>query len=83
MTLTKTLLAAALGLSSLAATTISASAYIACSGKTCWHVSERHNYPRDARIVIHEDNWRLGRGYRFREHEGRGYWRGSRWLDIR
>jgi len=32
-------------------------------------------------VVIHEDDWKWKRHekYRWREHEGRGYWRGSRW----
>ena len=40
------------------------------------------SYPRNARIVVHDDNWRWGprEHYTFREHEGRGYWRGGRWV---
>ncbi len=44
-----------------------------------------HNHPlcetSAHRIVIHEDDWKWGRHehYRWREHEGRGYWNGSRW----
>jgi len=39
-------------------------------------------YPPNARITIHEDNWKAGPSIRFREHEGRGYWRGDRWTDF-
>jgi hypothetical protein len=84
MTLRKTLLAAAVGVGTLVVTSMSASAYVACTGNVCWHVSERHNYPRGARVVIHEDTWKPSRGARieFREHEGRGYWRGREWRDF-
>jgi hypothetical protein len=60
-----------------------ASAEIVCSGKTCWHVKERHPYPPEARVVIHEDNWRWApeEKYEWREHEGRGYWRDDKWVE--
>ena len=48
----KSILAATVGVAALAASSLTASAYIACSGKVCWHVSERHNYPAHARVVI-------------------------------
>ena len=80
--LNKTLLAAAIGASALAGSAISASAAIVCQGRVCWHTNEAYSYPRGARIVVHEDNWKWGprERYSFREHEGRGYWRGGRWM---
>jgi len=79
--LSKSVLAATVGVTALACSAFSASAYVACSGKVCWHVKDRHEYPAHARVVIHEDDWKWKRHekYRWREHEGRGYWRGSRW----
>jgi hypothetical protein len=79
--LRKSLLAAAAGAAVLTLSAASASAAIVCSGRTCWHTSERHEYPARARVVVHEDNWKWRRHerYRWREHEGRGYWSGSRW----
>jgi len=43
-----------------------------------------YNYPRCARVVVHGANWRWGprEHYTFREHEGRGYWRGGRWIAV-
>ena len=40
--------------------------------------------PPRAGIVVHDDNWRWrGRDhYRWREHEGRGYWRNGIWLNF-
>jgi hypothetical protein len=77
----RTLLATTVSIAALAGSALSASAFIACSGNACWHVTERHEYPAHARVVIHEDNWKWKRHehYSWREHEGRGYWRGSRW----
>jgi hypothetical protein len=35
-------------------------------------------------VVIHDDNWRWRDRdhYRWREHEGRGYWRNGIWLSF-
>jgi hypothetical protein len=77
----KTLIGTLLGAGVLAASTMSASAAIVCTGNTCWHVHERYDYPAAAGVVVHEDDWRPGPSITFREHEGRGYWRGDRWTD--
>jgi hypothetical protein len=77
----KMILGGALGTGLLAASTATTWAAIACSGNVCWHITERYEYPPGARIIIHSDGWRRGphERYVWREHEGRGYWRGSRW----
>jgi hypothetical protein len=79
----KLTLGAVLGVGMLAASTAGSLAEIACSGSVCWHVPERYEYPPEARIVIHPDGWRWGprEHYYWREHEGRGYWRGRRWME--
>lgn len=71
-----------LGAAFLATSAISASAAIVCSGDVCWHTHETYAYPAESRVVVHDDNWRWGPSERFsfREHEGRGYWRGDRWI---
>jgi hypothetical protein len=55
----------------------------ACVGPVCWHTSERYEYPPDANVVVHQNDWRWGPNekYSWREHEGRGYWRGERWKE--
>jgi hypothetical protein len=80
---TKTAIGTTLGAGLLALSTISASAAIACSGNVCWHTHETYTYPPDSKVIIHEDNWRWGpkEKYIFREHEGRGYWRGDHWTE--
>ena len=54
-------------------------AAIVCSGNVCWHTDERYEYPATAGVVVHEDTWKSGPSVTFREHEGRGYWRGDSW----
>jgi hypothetical protein len=79
--LTKAVAGAAIGVGILAASAVSASAAIVCSGNVCWHTHERYEYPASAGVVIHEDDWKWGPSekFTFREHEGRGYWRGNSW----
>ena len=77
--------AAALSAGALALSTASASAYIVCNGDgDCWHVSDQYTYPTDSRIVVHEDAWKFDDAarYRWREHTGRGYWRGDVWVGF-
>ena len=79
--LRKTLVGAALGAGALALSAATASAAIVCSGNVCWHTNEAYEYPAEAGVMVHPNDWRWGPGEHFswREHEGRGYWRGERW----
>ena len=79
--LTKAVAGAAIGVGVLAASAVTASAAIVCSGNVCWHTHERYEYPATAGVVVHEDDWKWGPSekYTFREHEGRGYWHGDTW----
>jgi hypothetical protein len=70
------------GVGMLAVSSLSAMAGIACSGNVCWHTTDRYEYPGAAGVVIHEDAWAPGPGITFREHPGRGYWRGESWVDF-
>lgn len=81
--LSRNLLGAAVGAGILAFSALSASAAVVCSGNVCWHARDAYDYPREAGVVVHPDGWRWGPGERFswREHEGRGYWRGDRWIE--
>ena len=82
--LLSTAVAAVMGAGALALSTAPASAYVACNrAGDCWHVNERYNYRPGFGVVIHDDNWRWrGRHYRWREHEGRGYWRNGLWVTF-
>ncbi len=79
---TKTLVGTAIGAAALALAATNASAAVACSGDVCWHVKEKYSYPSESKVIIHEDTWKPGPSIRFREHEGRGYWRGDAWVDF-
>jgi hypothetical protein len=81
--LSKTVLGATMGASLLALSAASASAAIVCSGDVCWHSREIYRYPGEAHVIVHPDDWRWGptERYTWREHEGRGYWRGETWRD--
>ena len=54
---------------------------VVCTGNTCWHTTEKYDYPPDARVTIHEDTWKPGPSVTFREHTGRGYWAGETWKE--
>jgi hypothetical protein len=79
----KILLGAAAGASVLAFSALNASAAVVCNGPVCWHTQEAYEYPPTAGVVVHEDNWRWGptEQYSWREHPGRGYWHGDRWME--
>jgi hypothetical protein len=81
--LRKALVGAVFGAGVLALSMVSASAAIVCSGSVCWHTHEAYDYPPTAGVIIHPDDWRWGPRDHFtwREHEGRGYWHGDRWMD--
>jgi hypothetical protein len=83
ISVTKILLPLVLGAGALAFSALNASAAIVCSGPVCWHTHEAYEYPPDAGVVVHPDTWRWGPGehYSWREHPGRGYWRGDRWME--
>ncbi len=81
--------AAIIGVAALAGTATTASAYVVCNrAGDCWHTSERYNYRPHFGVVVHDDNWRWRdrdhdrRHYRWREHDGRGYWRNGIWLSF-
>lgn len=81
MTSFSSLRAAAVCCGLLIGSTMSASAAVVCTGDVCWHTHARYAYPPGAGVIIHEDSWRAGPGITFREHEGRGYWRGDDWVE--
>jgi len=71
----------------LALTATTASAEIVCNDDgDCWHVKERYNYRPEFGVTIYPDNWkwdeRESKKYRWREREGRGYWRKDAWIEF-
>jgi hypothetical protein len=67
-----------IGASTLGLTSIASFTAVVCNEDgECWHSGD----PAGAGVVIHENNWTPGERFRFREHEGRGYWRGGNWVE--
>ena len=81
-TLGKVLCAAVMSAGVLAVGGGPASAAIVCNAAgDCWHARETYQYRPEFGVVVHPDNWRWAQAehYRWREHEGRGYWDGDHW----
>jgi len=79
----KLVAALAFGLGAATVSATSASAAIACNAEgQCWHVRGHYTYAPAYGVVVHPDGWRWGVGdhYTWREHTGRGYWRGGVWV---
>ena len=79
----KALALSTLAVGALALVSTAASARIVCNADgDCWHAAEVYEYPATAGIVIHEDAWKPEARFRWREHEGRGYWHGGAWVGF-
>ena len=68
-------------------TATAASAEIVCNDDgDCWHVRERVEYKPEFRLQVHPDDWKWaeneGHRYRWREHDGRGYWNKGVWIGF-
>lgn len=75
-----------LGSAALAFSATAATADIVCNDDgDCWHARERVEYEPTLKLHVHPDDWkwRDSDHYRWREHEGRGYWKGGVWVDIK
>ena len=62
-----------------------ASAAVVCNDEgECWH-AKRSDFKSEFKLQVHPDNWKWGASehFKWREHEGHGYWRGGKWVDIR
>jgi hypothetical protein len=75
------------GAAALTMTASAARAEIVCNDEgDCWHIKTRHEFRPEFGVKIYPDNWRWeereAKKYRWREHEGRGYWRNGIWLEF-
>ena len=70
-----------IGAVALAFSAVTGAAAVVCTENTCWHATEKYDYPPDAGVTIHEDTWKPGPTITFREHTGRGYWAGETWKE--
>jgi hypothetical protein len=77
--------AVVIGAAAMAFVATGASARIVCNAEgDCWHVATDYDYHPEFKLTVHPDDWRWqdDHKYRWREHEGRGYWRGDKWSDF-
>jgi hypothetical protein len=77
--------AALLGASAFAFTVTGASAKIVCNAQgDCWHATTEYKYEPSAGVKVYNDDWKWKEGdrFRWREHEGRGYWKGENWTEF-
>jgi hypothetical protein len=78
-----------LAVGAIAATSIPASAYVACNHEgDCWHTDARVRAP-GLRFDYHPDDWYFhrhwdsDRDHHWRDsHEGRGYYKGGVWITL-
>lgn len=81
----KLVLAASLVAVPLTLAANTASAAIVCNTDgDCWHAHQAYEYRPEFNLTVHPDNWRWKEGERhaWREHDGRGYWRGGEWKEF-
>jgi hypothetical protein len=76
---------AAIGAIGLAFAATGASAAVVCNAEgDCWHAKQKYNYHPDWGVTVYDDDWKWPEGgnYRWREHEGRGYWNKGVWIGF-
>ncbi len=84
-TLSKLAFVGLMGGVALALTATTASARIVCNEEgDCWHVHADYEYAPSFGLTIHPDDWKWSDGekHAWREHDGRGYWKGGSWTDF-
>jgi hypothetical protein len=82
MKMFSTIAFAAVMWASAVAMSTSASARVVCNQDgDCWHAQSDYVYLPTFGLTTHEDNWKWKEGekHTWREHEGKGYWKGGSW----
>ena len=77
--------AALMGVGALALMGGSASARTVCNEDgDCWHATTDYDYQPAFGLTIHQTtgNGRRARSMPWREHEGKGYWKGGSWKEF-
>lgn len=72
---------------SIAVASSAASAAIVCNEDgDCWHVKDKYDYKPEFKLNVYPDDWKWkdadSHKYRWREHDGRGYWHSGIWLQF-
>ena len=71
----------------VALTATGASAAIVCNDEgDCWHAKKDYDYRPEHHVHVYPDDWKWADAdhdkYRWREHDGPGYWRGGVWIGF-
>jgi hypothetical protein len=77
--------AALMGAGALAMMGASASARTVCNEDgDCWHATTDYDYQPSFGLSIHPNDWKWKEGekHAWREHEGKGYWKGGSWKEF-
>jgi hypothetical protein len=75
-------IAALMSVGGMALISTSASAAVVCNQDgDCWHTQTDYNYQPAFNLTVHENDWKWKEGdkHAWREHEGKGYWKGHDW----
>jgi hypothetical protein len=74
--------AALTGVSAVTLVATNASAAIVCNADgDCWHTQTDYQYQPTFGLVVHQNDWKWKEGdkHAWREHDGKGYWKGGSW----
>jgi hypothetical protein len=75
-----------MGVGALALAATTASAAIVCNDEgECWHARGSAAYKPELKLHVYPDSWKWAHNdhYKWREHEGHGYWRSGVWVDVK
>jgi hypothetical protein len=74
----------AMAAATLAFAASGASAAVVCNEEgDCWHVRGEAKYKPEFKLHVYGDDWKFtDKNHRWREHEGRGYWKSGVWIGI-
>jgi hypothetical protein len=77
--------AAMMGVSAVASISTNASAAIVCNEEgDCWHTQAEYTYQPAFSLSVHQNDWKWKEGekHAWREHAGKGYWKGGNWTGF-
>jgi hypothetical protein len=81
-TFSKLTVAALMSAGAMALISTNASASIVCNQDgDCWHAQQQYAYQPAFGLTVHDNGWKWkdGEKHAWREHEGKGYWKGGNW----
>ena len=77
--------AAVLGVSAVTLISARASAAVVCNEDgDCWHTQTEYQYQPEFGLTVHPQDWKWKENekHAWREHDGKGYWKGGSWMPF-